>query len=177
MKTPRIYLCIFLFKLMHILNTIIIFTSIVVYFGHYMSHWYPEISLQLQALERIFPEALSEEVLRFVTSSMASKASNRNNHFNIWFILSKNLLETITQCGKVRASSQFAFQKLWLNVKVHHRSTQFWLKIIQCTIIRCSQSCLQIHRILCRCWGSLTKLSWSIYSQLRMGSEGQKLSA
>ena len=60
-----------------------------------------QISLQFLALEGALPEALAEEVLRSVATSVASVSSDGNNHFDVFSILREDFLEPVTQIEEV----------------------------------------------------------------------------
>lgn len=53
------------------------------------------MSLESLTLETGLSEALSEEILRSISSSMTSIASDWHDHLHVGFILGKHLFETV----------------------------------------------------------------------------------
>jgi hypothetical protein len=66
-------------------------------------------------LNGAFTEALSEKVLRLITSSVTSIADYWHNHLLISLVISKNALEAITQVEEIILSRNLAFKHLWLD--------------------------------------------------------------
>ena len=83
------------------------------------------MSLQALALQGALSEALPEEVLRLVSSSMASIPSNWEYHFLVLLLFHEYFLEAVTEIEEVGLLAQFALQEVGLHLEFIEGHAQF----------------------------------------------------